>query len=98
MSLSRRNAKRDLSERPIIDALEPVGCRVWQISGEGKPDLLTLYRRKWLPLAVKTPKIGRLTKKEKVELPWPLVRTPEDALLAIGCMKSLQPVRREDSR
>ena len=83
MSLSRRNPRRDQNEKPICEALEAVGAQVWKISGKGLPDLLTLYRGRWQPLGVKMPK-GRKTDDEKAGVPWPLVRSREGALLAVG--------------
>ena len=44
MSLHRRAAKRDDSEREVIDALEAGGATVQQLSGEGVPDLLVGVR------------------------------------------------------
>ena len=83
MSLSRRNPRRDANEKPIQKALEAAGVEVWTISGKNRPDLLTLYRGSWQPLAVKMPK-GGLTEDEKKGVKWPLVRTEAEAFKAVG--------------
>jgi Holliday junction resolvase len=85
MSLSRKNPKRDGNEREIIDALQAVGAQVWQVSGKGCPDLLVRFGGHWQPLEVKT-KRGRLTVNQTYLL-WPVVRTVDESLRAIGAMK-----------
>lgn len=58
MSLSRRNAKRDANERPIIQTLEARGYSVFQVSGKGIPDLLVSKGGvEWL-VEIKRPKGG----------------------------------------
>lgn len=86
MSLSRRNAKRDTVERAIIEALEATSAVVFQLSGAGVPDLLVGYRGRWIPLEVKS-KTGTLTSAQVRThglYGYPIVRTPEEALQAIG--------------
>jgi hypothetical protein len=84
MSLKRRGAggKRDSAEKPIVDALRAVGARVLFVSGQGNPDLFVRHRGSWTALEVKTNK-GRLTHNQQ-NLEWAVVRTPEEALAAIG--------------
>lgn len=83
MSVNRWAAKRDQNEKPIVEALEAVGVEVWKISGKDKPDLLTRYRGRWMPLGVKMPK-GALTAAEQSGVKWPLVRTVDQAYAALG--------------
>jgi len=82
--------KRDTNENAIVEALEAVGAFVFRISGEGTPDLLVAWRGKWVPLEVKS-KTGDLTERQswtfrqaQATAPIPTVRTPAEALKAIG--------------
>lgn len=77
--------KRDANEMPIRKALEAVGAFVTPISGKGAPDLLVVYRRRLYAFEVKTAK-GKQTAAQQATN-WPLVRTTEEALRAIGAMK-----------
>ena len=72
--------KRDLAEPAIIQALEAVGCRVYQLSGTGNPDLL-VWRGRPFVMEVKTGQ-GKRTKAQQ-GAPWPVVRTVEQALAVI---------------
>lgn len=87
MSFRKRagGGKRDTAEKAIVDALEAVGARVWRLGGTGNPDLLVLFRARYTPLEVKTEK-GRTTANQ-TNIPWPLVRLPEQALHAIGAIR-----------
>ena len=78
----RIQAKRDAVEPSIVGALRRYGVLVWHLSGPGQPDLLTCYRGRWLPLEVKSAR-GRLTARQQ-GIRWPVVRSVEDALIAIG--------------
>lgn len=88
----RRAAKRDLTEKAIVDALIAHGCTVTRLSQPGVPDLLVGYqsdhRRRWALLEVKNGK-GKLTEDQKAfieyhgECPVFVVRTPEEALNAL---------------
>lgn len=84
----RRAAKRDIAEPPIVEALEAIGAEVTRISSPNAPDLIVKYRGVWTPLGVKTLRVGRkqaqLTKHEQKGVPWPLVKTPQEAYDAIG--------------
>ena len=73
--------RRDGNEGEIIDALESVGCQVWQISGRGLPDLLVYREGRYYPMEVKT-RTGRLTDAQQ-DIPWPIVRTVDDAFAVI---------------
>lgn len=84
VSFRRRagGGRRDTVEASIVEALEAYGVRVWRLGGTGNPDLLTLYRSRFLPLEVKG-KTGTLTANQQ-DIPWPVVRTPEEALALFG--------------
>lgn len=81
-AMNRWNAKRDLNEKAIVDALEAVGCKVIR---HKVYDLEVLYKplQRRLMLDVKGSK-GKLTKKQKALLDdgWPLkiARTVSEAL------------------
>jgi len=74
------NVKRDKAEGPIVEAARQVGAEVWRLSGTGCPDLLVRFRGVLSAGEVKTGK-GRLTKSQGA---FPIWRTPEDMLRAIG--------------
>ena len=90
MSTHRWAAKRDVAETPIRKALEAVGAEVWQISGQGCPDLLVRFRGQLWAAEVKTGK-GRLRTSQKVkgtqQSVFTVWRTPEEALRAIGALQ-----------
>lgn len=83
MSLHRWNPKRDATEPAIVRALESVGAEVWKLSGRGLPDLLVRFRGVLYAGEVKT-KTGRLRASQGQ---FPVWRTPEDALTAIGAVR-----------
>jgi Holliday junction resolvase len=74
--------RRDANEAEIVEALRAYGAYVLHLSGAGAPDLLAQYRGAWFPLEVKSSK-GRHTALQ-VDLKWPVVRTVDEALAAIG--------------
>lgn len=82
LSLRRWNPKRDANEKPIVDALRGVGAHVTRVSGEGAPDLLVRHRGILYAWEVKS-KSGKRTEAQE-ESQWPIVRTIEEALEAIG--------------
>ncbi len=94
MPANRRwDARRDLAEPAIVNALEAAGVRVWR---ELPCDLLTHYRGRWLPLEVKTPTgTGKRRKRsdqaEQDEFiattGTPVVMTPEQALAVVGAIQ-----------
>jgi hypothetical protein len=78
----RRAAKRDDSERAIIDVLESLGARVQPLSGPNLPDLLVLTRGGNLQLIeVKTGKAKLKPGQVAFAKLWPvlILRTPEEA-------------------
>ena len=75
--------KRDTAEKPIRTALAAVGAQSWQISGTGLPDLLVAFRGRFYAGEVKS-EGGTLTKHQGA---FPVWRTPDDALKAIGAVK-----------
>lgn len=94
VSLNRYAKKRDSAEPGIIDALEKVNAEVWQL--DEPADLLVKFRDLWHVLEVKTGRGKNLTvvkdKRQKRQQDFllltntPVVRTPEEALRAIGAM------------
>lgn len=94
MSLARFAKKRDATEPPIVEALEAVGAWVWRI--DLPLDLLVAYRGRLLLLEVKSNTKQRKDRAKQTEtiakcqrggLPVYVVRTPEDALQAIGAVR-----------
>lgn len=83
MSFKKRagGGKRDLAEAPILEALRAVGASCWQIGGVGNPDVLVQFRGVYYAAEIKTGK-GKETKNQGS---FPIWRTVEDALAAIGC-------------
>lgn len=76
--------KRDAIEPDVITELHAFGVWVLQINGRASPDLLTLYRGRWLPLGVKSGTKARLTDSEKQNRPqWPLVASVDEAVKAV---------------
>lgn len=84
MSLNRYAAKRDESEPQIIEALEAVGACWVKLD---LFDLLVQFRGQLFMLECKTGNAKPTKSQRALEaLGWPLiyVRTPEDALQALG--------------
>lgn len=77
--------KRDANEKPIRKALEAVGAHVTPVSGKGAPDLLVRWQGRLFGLEVKG-KHGKQTEAQ-VETNWPIVRSIDDALHAIGARR-----------
>ena len=90
----RYAAKRDLAEGPILDALEKVGAQVWPL--DYPVDLLVRFRERWHLLEVKTGRGKTLAiatdKRQQAQINFlqttktPIVRTPKEALTAIGAL------------
>lgn len=76
--------KRDANEKPVRAALEAVGADVTPISGKGAPDLLVRFRGRLFAFEVKGEK-GKRTEAQE-ESDWPIIRSADDALKAIGAM------------
>jgi Holliday junction resolvase len=74
--------RRDANEKAIVKALEAVGAHVTKISGEGAPDLLVRFQGRLWAFEVKAAK-GKQTEAQ-IETQWPVIRSVEDALHAIG--------------
>lgn len=74
--------RRDVNEKPIRKALEAVGAHVTPISGKGAPDLLVRFQGRLWAFEVKSQK-GQQTEAQ-LETEWPIVRSVEDALAALG--------------
>ena len=100
MSIKRWNTKRDSAEPPIIDALERVGFEVWPMDF---PCDLAVRKSNWPPgmfqfLEVKTGrgKKGTVSKDRRqakqqafiASTGTPIVRTPIEALRAIGAVET----------
>lgn len=94
MSLNRYALKQDVAQPAIIDALERSGAEVWVI---GYPvDLLVRFRDHWHLLEVKTGRGKKNTikvdKRQEAQRNFiqttntPIVRTPIEALQAIGAV------------
>lgn len=92
MSLNRYDARRDANEPDIVDALEAARIKVWKLS---KPfDLLCGIGGRFVILEVKG-KDGDLTEQQAEDLaecryrnlPVYVVRTPEEALQAVGAIR-----------
>jgi hypothetical protein len=98
MSLHRWNAKRDANEKAIVEALRAAGALVFHLSASGLPDLLAVFRGRWIPLEIKrarrrttvTDRRGRsLTPAQCATYrvaPFAIVSSVEEALQAIGAM------------
>lgn len=93
MTLHRRNPKRDSNEPEIVNALARAGAFVSQLSGEGIPDLLVIFRSNIYLIEVKAPK-GKLT---PAQVEWHartlnegvkvhIAHTPLEALRIIGAV------------
>jgi hypothetical protein len=104
----RSIGKRDLSESSIVRTLRSLGAVVVLHNGKDEPDLFVLLRGRWHALEVKLPKgarggashsklsrgqaiFQRVT--EAAGLPVIVVRTPEEALAAVGIETLLQGAR-----
>jgi hypothetical protein len=74
------NLKRDLAEPAIVEAAEGVGAKCWRVSGKGCPDLIVRYKGAYFCGEVKTGK----AKETKNQGEFPIWRTPDDVLQAIG--------------
>ena len=83
MSTARyRRARRDANESAVVAALEAAGGEVFLLSGPGLPDLLVRYRGRLYAFEVKA--AGGVRTPAQLESNWPIVRTPAEALAAIG--------------
>lgn len=87
MSFRRGGAKkrRDANEPAIRQALHAVYAETWQVSGEGLPDLLVRYQGRLFAFEVKSEKGTQTASQQQTN--WPLVRTTDEALKAIGASR-----------
>lgn len=78
--------RRDVMEKPIVQALEAVGAHVTRISGKGAPDILVLYpRASWGRLYAFEVKSGKGKQTEaQLATQWPVIRSVQEALEAVG--------------
>lgn len=81
-----QTSKRDAAEGPIVDALRAVGAHVTRLSGVGAPDLLVRSPRGLLVALEVKGKHGKRTDAQE-ESQWPIVRTIDEALTAIGVLR-----------
>lgn len=91
---TRRAARRDIAEPPIVEALEAAGA--W-VQRQANPDLLVVYRERLFGLEVKSSNHAPdkrqkaqakfLAEMARLRAPVYVVRTPEEALRAIGAMR-----------
>ena len=94
MTHVRRAAKRDIAEAPIVEALEAAGA--W-VQRQANPDLLVVCGERLYGLEVKsntrkpdkrqTAQIAFLAEMQRRRAPVYVVRTPEDALQAVGLIR-----------
>lgn len=98
VSLNRYAKKRDIAERPIIEALERAGCEVWVLD---KPVDLAVRRNCWPPgmVMLMEVKTGNEKVREGVQADavasagCAVVRTPLEAVNAVWNVKYAEPVR-----
>jgi hypothetical protein len=88
-----RAANCDSNQAAIVDALRTVGASVQHLHtlGQGVPDLLVAWHGRNHLLEVKSPKGGLNEMQRKWHELWRgevhVVRTPEEALRAIGVLR-----------
>ena len=88
--VARYAARRDIAEKPIISVLRGIGALVYQL--DLPCDLAVLFRGRWFLMEVKTllntPKDRQRAQKEFLAITGtPIVRTPQEALKAIGAVQ-----------
>lgn len=96
MTLNRYAVRRDIAEPPVIEARERVGAQVWPL--DYPVDLLVRFRERWHLLEVKTGRGKKQAiKRDKRQVAQqnfiattgtPIVRTPLEALRAIGATET----------
>jgi Holliday junction resolvase len=82
MSARGRAARRDVNEKPIVDALRAIGAHVTRISGEGAPDLLVRVRGRLYAFEVKSGSGKRTAAQQDSQ--WPVIRSVDEALRSVG--------------
>lgn len=78
--------RRDANEKPIMEACRACGAHVTQVSGKGAPDLLVRFRGRLYAWEVKSGTGKRTDAQEETQ--WPIIRTTDEALKAIGAVGS----------
>lgn len=82
--------KRDANHKAIVDALQAVGARIFDLSGVGGgcPDIAVLKpdKRNVVLIEIKTDKGTLKQTQQRTHQDWPIVtvRTVEEALQAVG--------------
>lgn len=84
VSLHRRNPRRDANEQALVAGWRAIGAQVWFVSGKGLPDVLVRFRGVLHAFEIKTAK-GKL---RDTQGEFPVIRTMEDALQAIGAVSA----------
>ncbi len=79
----RGSGRRDHAEAAILQALKAVGAEYWQLSGTGNPDVLARWQGQFYAAEIKT----GTAKETKNQGAFPIWRTPDDALKAIGVIR-----------
>jgi hypothetical protein len=82
--------RRDINEKPITQALRAVGAHVTPISGKGAPDVLVRFQGRLWAFEIKAEK-GKQTEAQQ-ETDWPILRTVDEALAAIGATSTTRDV------
>lgn len=84
-----RRHRRDLAEKPIVDALRGLGYQVSRLTGKGNPDILVRAKSQSGPNAwgfeVKTGNADRTAAQEVSQ--WPIVRSVDEVLKEIGATR-----------
>ena len=102
VSLHRINPRRDKAERQIVSWFTDAGCRVFQASGKGLPDLLGVSPLGVFFLIEVKSKYGKLTASQKdffsivraLDAPAFIVRDKFDVDLVLESLAELAPRRR----
>lgn len=77
--------RRDANEKALVAGLKAVGADVTRISGKGAPDILCAFRGRLYAFEIKSA-TGHRTEAQEVSR-WPIVRTMNEALKAIGACR-----------
>lgn len=90
MSMPKYNARRDISEKDIVDSLEAIGWDIVRLSSEELPDLLCRHRAsgRIALLEIESGHYKRKRSQSQLEMlrNWqiPVVKTFEEAARALG--------------
>lgn len=99
----RRAARRDTAEGPILAALARAGCRVAPLSGPGVPDLLVGHKGRLMLFEVKSGRAKRTPLQDQFFALWAgypihVVRTPAEALAAVGLRAEAARLRESEGK